>query len=507
MPNSPRVTLPGGGPSAIDLAAMPDLGDLGTLGTLTGTSIDPAVFDYTASIRFDWKLFRHDVAASIGHVRMLAVALPEIMPPADAAAVETGLLDVCAEIDAQRYRLVPIGEDIHSHVELRLRQVLEARFPGRGEDLGRRLHTARSRNDQVATDVRLWCRDACVELGRAVLELQAALIGRARAWPEAVFPGYTHLQPAQPVLFAHHLLAYVEMLERDLDRLDHARRAADVMPLGAAALAGTTFAIRRDLAARELGFGALSANSMDAVSDRDFAVELIAAAALLLAHLSRLAEDLVLWASDEFGLIVLSSRWAEGSSIMPQKRNPDAAELTRAKAGRVFGDLQALLTTLKGLPMTYGRDLQEDKAAIFDAAVTARGALRALTVAVESLELRPERAAQRAGAGYATATDLADYLARRGVPFRTAYDAVKRLVADCLVDARPLTDLTLADLRRYHEAFEADALLAVRVEHAVAARDVPGGTAPNRVRDALAGAVARRESQRATWDGYPLLAG
>ncbi|MGH2354059.1 MAG: argininosuccinate lyase, partial [Chloroflexota bacterium] len=316
------IPLPPGGSSAIDLAAMPDLADLGALGTVTGASVDPAVFAYTASIRFDWRLYRHDVAGSIGHVRMLAQALPELMPPADAAAIEAGLLAVCAEIDAQLYRLVPVGEDIHSHVELRLRQLLEERFPGRGEEMGRRLHTARSRNDQVATDLRLWCKDACVELAQAGLNLQGALLDRAQTWPDAPFPGYTHLQPAQPVLFAHHLLAYVEMLDRDLARLERAREAADVLPLGSAALAGTTFAIRRDVTARELGFTAVSVNSMDAVSDRDFAVELVAACALLIAHLSRLAEDLVLWASDEFGLIALSPRWVEGSSIMPQKRNP-----------------------------------------------------------------------------------------------------------------------------------------------------------------------------------------
>ncbi|MDQ3702691.1 MAG: argininosuccinate lyase [Chloroflexota bacterium] len=499
------IELPPGGPGAIDLALLPNLGDFGTLGTITGASVDPAVFDYTASIRFDWKLYRHDIAGSIGHVRMLAEALPEIMPLADARAVEAGLLEVCAEIDQHSYRLVPLGEDIHSHVELRLRQILEVRHPGRGEELGRRLHTARSRNDQVATDVRLWCKDAAVDIARAVLDLQGALLGRARAWPSAVFPGYTHLQPAQPVLFAHHLLAYVEMLARDLDRLERAHLAADVLPLGAAALAGTTFPIRRDIAARELGFAAISANSMDAVSDRDFAVELIAAGALLMAHLSRLSEDLVLWASDEFGLIALSPRWAEGSSIMPQKRNPDAAELTRAKAGRVYGHLIALLTALKGLPMTYGRDLQEDKEALFDAAATARGALRALTVAISSLELRPQRAHVRAGAGYATATDLADHLVRHGVPFRTAHEVVKRLVADCASSQRPLTALTLEELHAYSPHFGPDALLVVHVEHSVTARDVPGGTAPTRVAQALTAAAQRHAAHHATWTTRPTL--
>ncbi len=486
------------GPSAIDLAAAPNLADLGALGTLTGASLDPAVFDYTASIRFDWKLYRQDVRGSIGHVRMLAAALPEIMPLADAAEIEQALRDICVEIDAAQHRLVPLGEDVHSHVELRLRALLEERHPGRGEDLGRRLHTARSRNDQVATDVRLWCMDAAAELRASVIDLQAALLDRARTWPEAVFPGYTHLQPAQPVLFAHHLLAYVEMLERDLGRLQRAAAEASVLPLGSAALAGTTFPIRREITASELGFGSISANSMDAVSDRDFAVELVAACALLMAHLSRYAEDLVLWASDEFGLIGLSPAWAEGSSIMPQKRNPDTAELTRGKAGRVFGHLQALLTTLKSVPMTYGRDLQEDKEALFDSAATVRGALRALTVATRTLELRVERAAERAAAGYSTATDLADYLVRRGLPFRTAYDAVKRVVLDAVARGVPLGDLSVEDLRRFHPAFELDALEAVRVERSVGARDVPGGTAPAQVCAALGAAEERLQQHRST---------
>ena len=485
------------GPSAIDLAAAPALASTGELGTLTGARLDPAVFDYTASIRFDWKLYRYDVAGSIGHVRMLAQSVPDVMPPADAAEIERGLREVCAEIDAAQHRLEPIGEDVHSHVELRLRQLLEARFPGRGEDMGRRLHTARSRNDQVATDVRLWCKDAARELQFAVLALQGALIGRAQAHAGALFPGYTHLQPAQPVLFGHHLLAYVEMLERDVARLEAAYASADVLPLGSAALAGTTFPLRREVTARELGFARISANSMDAVSDRDFAVELTAACALIMAHLSRYAEDLVLWASDELKLIELSAEWAEGSSIMPQKRNPDAAELTRGKTGRVFGHLQALLVMLKGLPMTYGRDLQEDKEALFDAAAQTRGALRALTVATNSLDLDADRAAVRAGAGYSTATDLADYLVRKGVPFRTAYEAVKQVVLAASGSSTPLEALALETLRAAHPKFGPDALEAVRTARSVGARDLPGGTAPVQVARALREAERRLAAHRA----------
>jgi argininosuccinate lyase len=362
--------------------------------------------------------------------------------------------------------------------------------------MGRRLHTARSRNDQVATDVRLWCKAAARELEAAVLALQAALLDRARAYSEALFPGYTHLQPAQPVLFSHHLLAYVEMLERDLTRLGAAHDAADELPLGSAALAGTTFPIQREVTARELGFSRISANSMDAVSDRDFAVELAGACALIMAHLSRYAEDLVLWASDEVKLIELSPAWAEGSSIMPQKRNPDAAELTRGKTGRVYGHLQSLLVMLKAVPMTYGRDLQEDKEALFDAAATTRGALRALTVATETLEIDTDRAAVRASAGYSTATDLADYLVRKGVPFRTAYEAVKQVVLGAAETATPLEALPIETLRVAHPAFEADALEAVRAASSVGARDVPGGTAPAQVGAALVAAERRLEAHR-----------
>ena len=492
------IDLPGGA-SAIDVAEMPDLADLGSLGTVTGATLHRDVFDYTASIRFDWRLYRQDVTGSIAHVRMLAEAIPDVMPPDDATAIEDGLREVYAEVDAARHRVVPIGEDIHSHVELRLRQVLEAKHPGRGEDMGRRLHTARSRNDQVATDVRLWAREACAEVAHAIIALQEALLEPASAHAASPFPGYTHVQSAQPVTWGHHLHAYVEMLRRDLERFDAAWRSANVLPLGSAALAGTTFPIRRDLVAATLGFDGISANSMDAVSDRDFAIEFAAAAAILMAHLSRLSEDITLWATTEFGLIRLASSWAEGSSIMPQKRNPDAAELTRGKAGRVFGHLQHLLVMQKGLPMTYGRDLQDDKEALFDTARTVRGALRALTVAVASLEIDRDRALARAEAGYSTATDLADYLVRAEVPFRTAYDVVKRLVMDRLADGRAIADLSAAELRTYHPAFEDDALNAATVTASVAARDIPGGTAPIRVAAAIEVSKQIADRDRTHW--------
>jgi argininosuccinate lyase len=290
------------------------------------------------------------------------------------------------------------------------------------------------------------------------------------------------------------------MLRRDLDRFDAAWRSANVLPLGSAALAGTTFPIRRDIVAQALGFDAISANSMDAVSDRDFAIEFAAAASILMAHLSRLSEDITLWATTEFGLIRLACSWAEGSSIMPQKRNPDAAELTRGKAGRVFGHLQNLLVMQKGLPMTYGRDLQDDKEALFDTARTVRGALRALHVVVASLEIDKDRALIRAGAGYSTATDLADYLVRARVPFRTAYDVVKRLVMDCVADGRATADLSIAELRAYHPAFEEDALEAATVAASVAARNVAGGTAPMRVAAAVEATRNVSEVARVHWD-------
>ncbi len=447
---------------------------------------DPTVEAFTESISFDWRLYRQDVAASIAHARMLG--RQGIITAEEAGTIIAGLREIEGEIEDSEFAFDPSREDIHLNIEARLAEKIG--------DVAGKLHTARSRNDQVATDVRLWCREAIDDLRTRILDLQAALIGQAEAHPAAVMPGYTHLQRAQPVLFAHHLLAYVAMLERDYDRLGDCRRRTNVLPLGAGALAGVGFPIDPHAVADELGFVMLAENSMDAVSDRDFAVELVAACSLVMVHLSRLAEDVIVWNSGEFGFVELDDSYATGSSIMPQKKNPDVAELTRGKTGRVFGHLQALLTLLKGLPLAYNRDLQEDKEALFDAVDTTRAALVAMTGLVGSMAPQPIRMAAQATASFSTATELADYLARKGLPFRQAHEVVGKLVQHCLAAGKSLEQLTVPELTTASPQLGVDALEQVTAAAAVAAKDVPGGTAPSRVALALKAAQARLAAHR-----------
>ena len=452
---------------------------------------DPTVEAFTESISFDWRLYRQDIAASMAHARMLGGQ--GIITVEEAATIITGLDEIEGEIERGEFAFDPGREDIHLNIEARLAEKI-------GGAAGK-LHTARSRNDQVATDVRLWCRAAIDDLRTRILDLQAALIGQAAAHPAAIMPGYTHLQRAQPVLFAHHLLAYVAMLERDYDRLGDCRRRTNVLPLGAGALAGVGFPIDPRAVADELAFESSAENSMDAVSDRDFVVELVSACSLVMVHLSRLAEDVIVWSSGEFGFVELDDAYATGSSIMPQKKNPDVAELTRGKTGRVFGHLQALLTLLKGLPLTYNRDLQEDKEALFDAVDTTQAALVAMTGLVQTMAPQPEMMAANATASFSTATELADYLAQKGLPFRQAHEVVGRLVARCLAAGKSLEQLTAAELAAASPQLGADALERVTATAAVAAKDVPGGTAPRRVAQALKAAQARLAAHR---DKVPL---
>ena len=362
------------------------------------------------------------------------------------------------------------------NIEARLHEVI-------GDAAGA-LHTARSRNDQVATDMRLYVMRCIDETLQGVRGLQRALLDRAEAHLEAVIPGYTHLQRAQPVLLSHHLLAYVHMLERDAERFRQARARADVLPLGSAALAGSPYPLDRESVAAELGFSRVSANSMDAVTDRDFVIDYLSAAAVAMAHLSRMAEELVLWSSEEFSFVSLPEAYVTGSSIMPQKRNPDFAELARGRTGRVYGHLVALLTVLKGLPLTYNRDLQEDKEALFDTVDTLLPTLRVFAGMVEGLRFEVDRMRAAAEGGYSLATDLADYLVRKGVPFRRAHGAVADLVRSAQAQGKGLRELDLQEYQRFSPLFEAD-VLDLTVEQALAARDVPGGTAPERVRTAL----------------------
>ncbi|HEY8492177.1 MAG TPA: argininosuccinate lyase [Dehalococcoidia bacterium] len=443
---------------------------------------DPRVEAYTASISVDRRLYRQDIAGSIAHARMLG--RQGIIPQADADAIVAGLQEILAEIEAGQFPFREELEDIHMNIEARLAEKI-------GDAAGR-LHTARSRNDQVALDLRLYAREACERAVAALRGLERALLTLAEANLDVVVPGYTHLQRAQPVLLAHHLLAYVEMLERDADRFQDARRRADVLPLGSGALAGVPYPIDREFVARELGFSRVSQNSLDAVSDRDFVVDFQAAAAVAMMHCSRLAEEIVLWSSQEFGFLELPDAFATGSSIMPQKKNPDVAELARGRTGRVYGNLVNILTTLKGLPLSYNRDLQEDKAAFFETEDTLLATLEVLAAMVPALRVRAERTRAAATGGYALATDVADYLVRRGLPFREAHGVAGRLVRYAEERGKALEDLSLDEYRRFSPLFQED-ILDLSVEAALAARNAPGGTAPAQVRAALERARARLE--------------
>lgn len=444
-------------------------------------AVDPQVKAFTASVSFDRRLALHDIRGSIAHARMLAAN--KVISRPDLAAIERGLAQVRREIERGRFAWSLDDEDVHLNIERRLTDL--------AGEAGKRLHTGRSRNDQVATDLRLWLRDEIDAASRAIESLQRALLDQAARHAALPMPGFTHLQVAQPVTFGHHLLAYVEMLERDRERLADCRRRTNRLPLGAAALAGTTFPIDRARVARELGFDAVAENSLDAVSDRDFAVEFCAAAALAMVHLSRLAEELVLWTSPRFGFVRLPDRYCTGSSIMPQKKNPDVPELVRGKAGRVAGSLVALLMLMKGQPLAYNKDNQEDKEPVFDAADTLRASLEIFAGLVSGLE--PVPAAMRAALreGHATATDLADYLVRKGVPFRDAHEAVARAVREAERAGVELSALPLASLRRFSPRIGADVKKVLSIEGSLAARDHAGATAPAQVRQAIARARKR----------------
>ncbi len=436
--------------------------------------MDAEVHAFGASIPVDRRLYREDIAGSIAHATMLAKQ--GILSEEEGATLVRGLRQIKEEIETGSSTPDLRWEDIHSFVESRLRQLV-------GEVAGK-LHTARSRNDQVALDTRLFARDSLKDVASRLASLQAVLLDVAEARLEVVMPGYTHLQRAQPVLLSHHLLAYFEMFQRDVERLQDCYRRTNVMPLGSGALAGVTYPIDRQFVAQQLGFDSITRNSMDAVADRDFMVEQVASLSLVMAHLSRLAEEVIIWSTEEFGFLELDDGFSTGSSIMPQKKNPDIAELVRGKTGRVYGSLLALLTDLKGLPLTYNKDLQEDKEQFFDAVDTVSSSLKMFAGMLATARFREDRMRQVAGGGFSTATDVADYLARKGLPFRQAHEVVGRLVRHCLELRCDITDLSLADLQGFSPLFQED-LYSVTVDSSVQARDVPGGTAPNRVQDAI----------------------
>jgi len=431
----------------------------------------PSVEAFTASIDIDARLYRHDIRGSIAHATMLAKQ--RIIPAADARKIVRGLEAIEGEINNGKFNFSQADEDIHMNIERRLTELIGP--------VGGKLHTARSRNDQVALDMRLYLRD---EVGNILAGLQAlrrALVTAAKKNLDVIMPGYTHLQRAQPVLLAHHLLAYVDMLERDSERLTDSLARINVMPLGSGALAGTTFPIDRAYVAKLLGFPRVSKNSIDAVSDRDFLLEFLAGASILFVHLSRLAEELVLWSSQEFGFIELPEGYCTGSSMMPQKKNPDVPELIRGKTGRVFGHLHALLTIMKGLPLAYNRDLQEDKVPLFDTVDTVGASLKIMSEVIAGMKVRRERMLAAVRDGYMNATDLADYLVKRGVAFRAAHEVAGKVVQYCVGEKKRIEDLSLAELRRFSSKFEKNVYRYISLEAVIGRRRALGGTARQNV--------------------------
>ena len=436
---------------------------------------DPLVEIFTNSLASDLEMAEQDIRGSVAHVHALERA--GLLTPREAGRIVRGLGRVRKEFRDGKFRAKPSDEDVHMAVERRLTEMVGP--------VGGKVHTGRSRNDQVATDVRLWLRDQIDAAAAELIDLERALLRRARADIDVVVPGYTHLQRAQPVLLSHHWLAYAEMLERDRERLADTRKRTNVLPLGSGALSGAGFRLNRKAVARELGFEGVSENSLDAVSDRDFIVEFLSAAALIAMHLSRLCEEIVLWSSEEFGFLELPDAFATGSSMMPQKKNPDVAELVRGRTGKIYGALVTILTTLKGLPLAYNRDLQEDKPPLFEAARTLRACLAILARMLPKLRVDARRMREAAG-GFSLATELADYLVERGLPFRQAHDVVGRLVGFCVENERELTSLTAAELRQFSDLFDAGARRRLSVDTAIGRRSLTGGTARKNVERRIA---------------------
>ena len=448
---------------------------------------DKTALAYSSSIHYDWRLYPYDIAGSMAHAQMLAKQA--IITEKEAEKIIKGLNSVGEEITQGIFQFKPELEDIHMNIEARLIELIG--------DVGKKLHTARSRNDQVALDIRLYTRDAVLHTIGHIVELQSTLVELASAHKGTIIPGYTHLQKAQPVLLAHHLLAYFEMLERDIARFYSCLERADVMPLGSGALAGVAYNIDRKYVAKKLGFENISQNSLDAVADRDFIIEFEADASLCMMHLSRLAEELVLWSSGEFDFIEIDDAYTTGSSIMPQKKNPDIAELARGKTGRVYGNLMGLLTTMKGLPLAYNRDMQEDKEGFFDTVDTLMSTLEVFAGMLKTVHIKTEKTTGAAQQGYLLATDLADYLVKKGLPFRTAHEATGKLVTYAIKKTKSLKDLSLKEYRRFSPAFDND-VYEITLESSVTARNNTGGTAYKQVAKQIA--AAKRKLQESMSD-------
>ncbi len=432
---------------------------------------DKFVEEFTASIEFDKRLYHQDIRGSVAHARMLG--RQGIIPQEDVDKIVHGLVGILQQIEAGQFDFSVGLEDIHMNIEARLSQKI-------GE-AGKRLHTGRSRNDQVALDIRLYLRDEIVEINTYLDMLIDALLEQAEKNLAVVMPGFTHLQSAQPILFSHHVLAYVEMFKRDKGRMDDCLKRVNVLPLGAGALAGTTFPIDREYVAEQLDFPSVTRNSLDSVSDRDFALEFMSASSILMMHLSRLSEELIIWSTSAFRFVDLSDGFCTGSSIMPQKKNPDVPELVRGKTGRVYGNLMALLTVMKALPLAYNKDMQEDKEPLFDTIDTVKGSLKIFADMIREMRVNADTMVKAAGQGFSTATDVADYLVRKGLPFRDAHEAVGKAVAYCVENEMNLEELSLAEWQLFSPYFQEDIFGFITVEASVNARNIIGGTARNRV--------------------------
>jgi len=430
-------------------------------------STDQMVDDFNSSIRFDQRMYKQDIYGSIAHAGMLGKC--GIIPEEDAGLIQKTLKEILEDIEAGKIEFEIDAEDIHMNIE----KILISRIG----DVGKKLHTGRSRNDQVALDIRMYLKDEIDAIKSMLIELEEVLLSLSKEHLETIMPGYTHLQKAQPITFAHHLMAYFQMFSRDLDRLTDCRRRMNSMPLGSGALAGTTYHLDREYVAKELHFDSITLNSLDGVSDRDFVIELASCLSLIMMHLSRFSEELILWSSHEFSFVEMDDAYSTGSSIMPQKKNPDVAELIRGKTGRVYGSLMGLLTTMKGLPLAYNKDMQEDKEAIFDAVDTVKMCLPVFTKMIQTMKVHKENMYKGAQGGFTNATDVADYLVKKGLPFREAHEVVGKMVLYCIQNNKSLDQLSLEEYKACSDIFEKDVYQAISLEQCVEGRNLPGGPA------------------------------
>ncbi len=430
-------------------------------------STDKSVDDFNSSIRFDSRMYKQDIMGSIAHAKMLGKC--GIIPSQDSSLIQKTLSEILEDIENGKIEFETEAEDIHMNVE----KILISRIG----DAGKRLHTARSRNDQVALDIKLYLRDEIIEIKQMLKDLELTIIDMAKNNLDTIMPGYTHLQRAQPITLAHHVMAYFQMFKRDLQRLDDCNSRMDVLPLGSGALAGTTYPLNRKMVADELGFSSITMNSLDGVSDRDFAIELASCLSIVMMHLSRFSEELILWSSHEFSFVEMDDAYSTGSSIMPQKKNPDVAELVRGKSGRVYGSLMTLLTVMKSLPLAYNKDMQEDKEAIFDAVDTVKMCLPVFTKMLSTLKVRESNMKKAAQGGFTNATDMADYLVKKGIPFRNAHEIIGRMVVYCINNNKAIEELSMQEFKEFSNIIEDDVYGEISLEKCVSGRKVPGGPA------------------------------